>query len=53
MPKKKTDGGTVWRTVNRDKTKHGCVSSVPNCGYTDEQIKSLAKYGWRIKEEKA
>ena len=42
---------TIWRLVNKDKTKAGVVSSVPNCGYTQEQLASLAKKGYRIKQE--
>lgn len=42
---------TIWRLVNKDKAKAGVVSSVPNCGYTPEQLASLAKKGYRIKQE--
>ena len=51
MPKKKTDTETVYRLVNRDKTKIGVISHAPNCGYTDEELKNLAKRGWKIKVE--
>lgn len=42
---------TVYRLVNRDKTKIGVVSHAPNCGYTDAELKNLAKRGWKIKVE--
>ena len=42
---------TVYRLVNRDKTKIGVISHAPNCGYTDEELKNLAKRGWKIKVE--
>ena len=42
---------TVYRLVNRDKTKIGVVSHAPNCGYTDAELKSLAAKGWKIKVE--
>lgn len=47
------DGGTeiVYRLVNRDKTKIGVISHIPNCGYSDEELKNLAKRGWKIKTE--
>ena len=51
MPKKKTDTETVYRLVNRDKTKIGVISHAPNCGYTDAELKNLAKRGWKIKVE--
>ena len=52
MAKKKTEPEIVYHLVNRDKSKHGVVSSVPNCGYTEDQLKNMAKYGWKIKEER-
>lgn len=51
MPKKKTDTENLYHLVNRDKTKIGVVSHAPNCGYSDEQLKSLAAKGWKIKVE--
>lgn len=42
---------TIYRLVNRDKTKIGVISHATNCGYTDEQLKDLAKRGWKIKVE--
>lgn len=42
---------TVYRLVNRDKTKIGVISHAPNCGYTDAELKNLAKRGWKIKVE--
>ena len=37
----------------RDRNKAGVRSSVPNCGYSDEQLKNMAKFGWKVKEVKA
>ena len=51
MPKKKADTKTLYHLVNRDKTKIGVVSHAPNCGYTDAELKNLAKRGWKIKVE--
>jgi hypothetical protein len=42
---------TIYRLVNRDKTKIGVISHIPNCGYSDEELKNLAKRGWKIKTE--
>lgn len=42
---------TVYRLVNRDKTKIGVISHAPNCGYTDAELKSLAAKGWKLKVE--
>lgn len=42
---------TVYRLVNRDKTKIGVISHAPNCGYTDAELKSLFAKGWKIKVE--
>lgn len=36
----------------RDRKKAGVKSPVPNCGYSDEQLKNMAKFGWRVKEVK-
>ena len=47
----KTKTETIYRLVNRDKTKIGVVSHAPNCGYTDAELKNLAKRGWKIKVE--
>lgn len=51
MPRKKTETETVYRLINRDKTKIGVISHAPNCGYTEAQLKSLAAKGWKIKVE--
>ena len=51
MAKKKAETETVYRLVNRDKTKAGVISHAPNCGYTDAELKSLAARGWKIKVE--
>lgn len=49
MPKKKPDTETVWRTVNtKDRKRPGAVSTVPNLGYTPEQIASLKANHWKI-----
>ena len=49
MPKKKPDTETVYRIVKRGCA--GVISHAPNCGYSDEQLKSLAAKGWKIKVE--
>lgn len=36
----------------RDRKRAGVRSTVPNCGYSDEQLKNMAKFGWKVKEEK-
>ena len=36
----------------RDRKRAGVRSSVPNCGYSEDQLKSMAKFGWRVKEVK-
>ena len=36
----------------RDRKRTGVRSSVPNCGYSEDQLKSMAKFGWRVKEVK-
>lgn len=37
----------------RDRKRAGVRSSVPNCGYSEDQLKSMAKFGWKCKEVKA
>ena len=37
----------------RDRKRVGVRSSVPNCGYSEDQLKSMAKFGWKVKEVKA
>lgn len=37
----------------RDRKRAGVRSSVPNCGYSEDQLKSMAKFGWKVKEVKA
>ena len=50
MPRKKAEKPqTVWRLVKRGCA--GVVSTVPNCGYTEEQLASLKKHGYRLKKE--
>lgn len=45
---------TVYMMVNtRDRSKAGVISHAVNCGYSDEQLKSMAKFGWKLKEGKA
>lgn len=45
---------TVYMMVNtRDRTKAGVISHAVNCGYSDEQLKNMAKFGWKLKEVKA
>ena len=48
---KATGTETIYRLVNRDKTKIGVISHAPNCGYTDAELKSLYAKGWKIKVE--
>lgn len=36
----------------RDRKRAGVRSSVPNCGYSEDQLKSMEKFGWRVKEVK-
>lgn len=36
----------------RDRKKAGVRSSVPNCGYSEDQLTSMAKFGWKVKEVK-
>ena len=36
----------------RDRKRAGVRSSVPNCGYSEDQLKSMAKFGWRVKAVK-
>lgn len=36
----------------RDRKRAGVRSSVPNCGYSEDQLKSMAKFGWKVKEAK-
>lgn len=33
----------------RDRKKAGVRSSVPNCGYSEDQLASMAKFGWKVK----
>lgn len=50
MPRKKAEKPqTLWRLVH--KTKAGVVSTVPNCGYSEDQLASLKKHGYRLKTE--
>lgn len=50
MPRKKAEPPkTLWRLVH--KTKAGVVSTAPNCGYSEEQLASLKKHGYRLKME--
>lgn len=51
MPRKKAEEPqTVWRMVKRGCA--GVVSTAPNCGYNEQQLASLKKHGYRLKEEK-
>lgn len=41
---------TIWHLQKRGQ-KGGVVSSVQNCGYDDETLKSLQKAGYRMRTE--
>lgn len=41
---------TIWHLQKRGQ-KGGVVSSVPNCGYDDETLKSIQKAGYRMRTE--
>ena len=44
---------TVYMMVNtRDRSKAGVISHAVNCGYSDEQLKNMAKFGWKVNEVK-
>lgn len=52
--KTQTQSDKIYVMYNtRDRNKAGVRSSVPNCGYSDEQLKNMAKFGWKCKEVKA
>lgn len=45
---------TVYIMVNtKDRSKAGVISHAVNCGYSEDQLKSMAKFGWKCKEVKA
>ena len=36
----------------KDRSKAGVISHVANCGYSEDQLKNMAKYGWKVMEGK-
>ena len=42
---------TIWLLQRRGQKDGGVVSSLQNCGYDDETLKSLQKAGYRIRTE--
>lgn len=42
---------TVYRMVNRDRSKVGVISTAENCGYDAQTLASLAKKGYRVVKE--
>ena len=42
---------TIWHLQKRGQKDGGVVSSIPNCGYDEETLKSLQKAGYRMKTE--
>lgn len=42
---------TIWHLQKKGQKYGGVVSSVPNCGYDEDELKSLQKAGYRMKME--
>lgn len=42
---------TIWHLQKRGQKDGGVVSSLQNCGYDEETLKSLQKAGYRMKTE--
>ncbi|MBR4656562.1 MAG: hypothetical protein IKO68_08365 [Oscillospiraceae bacterium] len=41
----------IWHVKNKDPEKHGVVSSVKNCGYTERELQSMAEKGYYVTKE--
>lgn len=42
---------TIWHLQKKGQKDGGVVSSLPNCGYDEETLKSMQKAGYRMKTE--
>lgn len=42
---------TIWLLQKRGQKNGGVVSSLPNCGYDEDELKSLQKAGYRMRME--
>lgn len=52
--KEQTQSDKIYVMYNtRDRKKAGVRSPIPNCGYSEDQLKNMAKFGWKVKEVKA
>ena len=53
MNKKMQISDKVFIMYNtKDRSKAGVISHVANCGYSEDQLKNMAKFGWKVKEGK-
>lgn len=42
---------TIWHLQKRGQKGGGVVSSLPNCGYDENELKSIQKAGYRMRTE--
>lgn len=42
---------TIWHLQKRGQKDGGVASPLPNCGYDEDELKTLQKAGYRMKTE--